>query len=199
MKAIATVLFGAAAAVGACLIGAAAATYILAVPEGQYLGNLETAGPWTSTPERVDPRSQKFERVAPLVSAAYPITPVVPKPKTDPATEATSQGMSADSGDTSLRNDHEQWCASRYRSYNPASDTYRSYSGQIRTCVSPFAAPSTEVTGSVSNGNTNHVVWCSGRYASYRTDDNTYQPYGGPRRECVSPFPEGSSIITVSQ
>lgn len=45
MKAIATVLFGAAAAVGACLIGAAAATYIRAVPEGQHLGNLQTAGP----------------------------------------------------------------------------------------------------------------------------------------------------------
>ncbi|WP_244551816.1 BA14K family protein [Rhizobium tibeticum] len=87
---------------------------------------------------------------------------------------------------------------SRYRSYDPASDTYRAYSGQIRTCVSPFAAPSMEVTGSVS-GSAGHAAWCSARYASYRVDDNSYQPYSGPRRECISPFPGDASAQTASR
>lgn len=31
--------------------------------------------------------------------------------------------------------DHASWCSARYRSYDPASDTYMSYSGQRRRCL----------------------------------------------------------------
>jgi hypothetical protein len=32
---------------------------------------------------------------------------------------------------------HAQWCFARYRSYNPDNNTYRAFSGEIRSCVSP--------------------------------------------------------------
>lgn len=197
MKTIATMLFGAVTVVGACFIGAAAATYVLAMPEGQHFANLDAPDLWTSVPKPVDPRGQKFERVAPLVSAAYPITPTAPEPRANLAANSASDGVSSDAAEASLRHEHGDWCVSRYRSYDPASDTYRSYSGQVRTCVSPFAAPSM-VTGSVS-GSAGHVAWCSARYASYRVDDNTFQPHSGPRRECISPFPGDTSAESASR
>lgn len=33
---------------------------------------------------------------------------------------------------------HVEWCSARYRSYDPTSDSYRSFSGSRRSCVSPF-------------------------------------------------------------
>jgi hypothetical protein len=123
LKTIASMLFGAVTVVGACFIGAAAATYVLAMPEGQHFANLDAPDLWTSVPKPVDPRSQKFERVAPLVSAAYPITPTAPKPSANLAANSASDGVSSDAAGASLRHEHGDWCVSRYRSYDPASDT----------------------------------------------------------------------------
>jgi hypothetical protein len=33
---------------------------------------------------------------------------------------------------------HVQWCINHYRSYNPDNNTFVSYSGEIRECVSPY-------------------------------------------------------------
>ncbi|KQV35264.1 BA14K family protein [Rhizobium sp. Root1204] len=33
---------------------------------------------------------------------------------------------------------HSQWCFARYRSYDPGNNTYRAFSGEIRSCVSPY-------------------------------------------------------------
>lgn len=33
---------------------------------------------------------------------------------------------------------HVAWCLSRYRSYNPRSNTWVSYSGRVRQCYSPY-------------------------------------------------------------
>lgn len=35
--------------------------------------------------------------------------------------------------------DHVQWCLDRYRSYNPRTNTWVSYSGRMRQCISPFS------------------------------------------------------------
>jgi hypothetical protein len=35
-------------------------------------------------------------------------------------------------------NSHAQWCFARYRSYNPDNNTYRAFSGEIRSCASPY-------------------------------------------------------------
>jgi hypothetical protein len=36
------------------------------------------------------------------------------------------------------KNRHESWCYSKYRSYNERNNTWISYSGQVRQCVSPY-------------------------------------------------------------
>lgn len=33
---------------------------------------------------------------------------------------------------------HVQWCMDRYRSYDPRSNTWVSYSGAVRQCISPY-------------------------------------------------------------
>ena len=35
-------------------------------------------------------------------------------------------------------NAHVEWCLDRYRSYNVRTNTWVSYSGQVRQCVSPY-------------------------------------------------------------
>ncbi len=34
--------------------------------------------------------------------------------------------------------DHVQWCSERYRSYNLRTNTWVSFSGRVRECISPF-------------------------------------------------------------
>jgi hypothetical protein len=35
-------------------------------------------------------------------------------------------------------NRHVRWCMNNYRSYDPGSDTFVSYGGEVRRCNSPF-------------------------------------------------------------
>jgi hypothetical protein len=94
---------------------------------------------------------------------------------------------------------HVSWCGSRYRSYDVASNTYLTFSGEVRDCVSPYLtglapqwegdegeviAASDEPTY-VDAHSVGHAQACMDRYRSYRMEDNSYQPYGGgPRRQC---------------
>ncbi len=34
---------------------------------------------------------------------------------------------------------HVAWCLDRYRSYNPRTNTWVSYSGEVRQCISPYS------------------------------------------------------------
>ena len=34
---------------------------------------------------------------------------------------------------------HVRWCENRYRSYNPRNNTWISYSGEVRRCISPYS------------------------------------------------------------
>ncbi|RUU62340.1 BA14K family protein [Mesorhizobium sp. M2C.T.Ca.TU.009.01.2.1] len=47
---------------------------------------------------------------------------------------------------------HLQWCATRYRSYRPAENSYRSYSGELRPCISPYYDPGGDRTASTDVG-----------------------------------------------
>nr|WP_235984592.1 BA14K family protein [Mesorhizobium neociceri] len=129
----------------------------------------------------------------------------------DPITTSAVQPSTGDSqpstGDstTELPAAHVGWCASRYRSYNPEDNSYRSYAGRQRQCRSPYLDVASEqltnadfvdTSYSSMDGNAStddvrpqlsvdHVDYCFSRYRSYRPEDNTYQPYsGGPRRQC---------------
>ena len=39
-----------------------------------------------------------------------------------------------------LSSEHTTWCETRYRSYDATNNSYRSFSGQVRPCVSPYSA-----------------------------------------------------------
>lgn len=43
-----------------------------------------------------------------------------------------------DDDDGGFGDDHVEWCMDRYRSYNPDNNTWVSYSGEVRECISPF-------------------------------------------------------------
>ncbi|WP_425476048.1 BA14K family protein [Mesorhizobium yinganensis] len=97
--------------------------------------------------------------------------------------------------------DHTRWCTEHYRSYSAVENSYTSYKGVQRNCVSPFSegtnrtdqarvAHPEAVIGRADVGlsatvDARHKALCLARYQSYNSQDNSYQPYGGgPRRQC---------------
>lgn len=151
-----------------------------------YAGDL-----WTSVPTVVDTNAQHFERIPGVDTTSIEARTRTAVPSTQVASLDPTIGIS---GETSTSNpvmaaDHEQWCASHYRSFDPRNNTYRSFSGQTRLCVSPFATyktPTVSGTASLAAQATYaDVEACTRRYRSYDPTDHTYQPLeGGPRRVC---------------
>ncbi len=103
---------------------------------------------------------------------------------------------------------HQEFCFAHYRSYRLEDNSYQSFGGGRRQCVSPFrgddvaaeptaaqadsfadasvsAAGLTAYADEVVYGESGHAQACFARYRSYRPEDNTYQPFGGgPRQQC---------------
>ncbi|WP_027030072.1 BA14K family protein [Mesorhizobium loti] len=182
-----------------------AAWLIVAKPVHQAKPADSVSQLWTKDAQPVDKTAQGLERMA----AALPAAPDAAARMQAP--DPTNTGAAApDEGEQQARlpSAHVSWCADRYRSYNPDDNSYRSFSGQQRPCVSPYldtvatdpaaqqpaevgpaevsyveggAAPMV-ATADLSD---DHVQSCFSRYRSYRPEDNSYQPYsGGPRRQC---------------
>ncbi|WP_246672144.1 MULTISPECIES: BA14K family protein [unclassified Mesorhizobium] len=106
---------------------------------------------------------------------------------------------------------HLQWCATRYRSYRPAENSYRSYSGELRPCVSPYYDPGDDRTASTGAGQDDQTAASARQNAmpDDRTSDDQmsddqaemegYAPsadgyattYGGPPEE-ISPEAEAA-------
>lgn len=146
--------------------------------------------------------SQSFERI-PAEKADVPDTSAMAKGAPDTIVTSAVQPSRGEVGAAAeLPSAHLEWCASRYRSYQPADNSYRSWQ---RPCISPYLDVASEqppktdyVEASYSSMNgyastddvrpqfsADHVDYCFSRYRSYRPEDNTYQPYpGGPRRQC---------------
>lgn len=51
---------------------------------------------------------------------------------------ATADVMDDSRNVNSILPAHANWCSSRYRSYDPATNSYQSFSGSRKPCVSPF-------------------------------------------------------------
>jgi hypothetical protein len=149
---------------------------------------------WTKKAQPVNKAAQSLERLPAEQSASPDIAAQPPETPPDP----TVTGAIA-SGAAELSPSHLAWCASRYRSYHPDDNSYLSYSGQLRPCVSPYLEAANAGDGgengaglgvyAADGGGTalsaDHVDTCFSRYRSYRPEDNSYQPYsGGPRRQC---------------
>jgi hypothetical protein len=193
MKAIASVVFGIVSSVGACLAAASVASHVVGDAEPHAFNDLATRDLWTTRPVKVDPRQQRYERIPPLYSsyvteASATMTSRARRPgSTRPSTERqTTQPK--------LSTEHLAWCAERYRSFNPATNSYRSYSGEARECSSPFQRIVAEADERVGTKmNTQAAARCAARYKSYRPEDNTYQPWEGPRRSC-----DASNVVATS-
>ena len=153
---------------------------------------------WTKDEKTVDKAAQGLAR-----GAAAPAAPdsAMRVQAPDPTNRSAVAPDAVEEQQVRLPPAHVSWCADRYRSYNPDDNSYRSYSGQQRPCVSPYldttADHGTQQPAEVSyveggagplvaeDFSDNHVQSCFSRYRSYRPEDNSYQPYsGGPRRQC---------------
>ena len=177
-----------------------AAWLIVAKPAHQAQPADSVSQLWTKDAQPVDKAAQGLERVAAAQPAAPDAAARVQAP--DP-TDTGAVAPDAGEQQARLPAAHVSWCADRYRSYNPDDNSYRSYSGQQRPCVSPYldttaadqAAQQPAEVSYVESGaaplvataelSDDHVQSCFSRYRSYRPEDNSYQPYsGGPRRQC---------------
>ncbi|RUW88209.1 BA14K family protein [Mesorhizobium sp. M7A.F.Ca.US.010.02.1.1] len=177
-----------------------AAWLLAAKPPRQATATVSVAELWTKKALPVNKAGQGLER---LPAAPPAPTDISAKPQQTPP-DPTVTGAIAPKA-TDLPRPHLAWCASRYRSYHPDDNSYRSYSGQLRPCISPYlqaaGQPVPLVAGDgdengaglgvyVADGggealSADHVDYCFSRYRSYRPEDNSYQPYsGGPRRQC---------------
>lgn len=205
--------------------GALFAVQLIAVePRQEGASGADTAELWTNEAVAVS-RDGRFERLPARLSqpsGAEKTQPVaagetavdtVSEPMVDTMTTASVQPAEETAGDSAvLAVAHLEWCANRYRSYRPEDNSYTSFSGEQRACVSPFSegagADEADVVAEAAIDEADigyvlvqdardveapsgdymspeHVRSCFSRYRSYRPEDNSYQPYGGgPRRQC---------------
>lgn len=187
MKAIASLAFHLASAVGVCVAGASVASYVVAEPEHTSLRLGLQPDLWTLEPTRVVQSRQHYQRLPALLSSyaeqeakrAALISQVpVAQPQT-PLVQATPTDAVQSTG-------HQEWCSAKYRSYDNATDTYRSFSGERRACISPHTEVPSPIVMTMSVDQ-DHARWCAAKYVSYRSSDNSYQPFAGSRLTCQAP------------
>nr|WP_246135835.1 BA14K family protein [Mesorhizobium intechi] len=177
-----------------------AAWLIVAKPAHQARPAGSVSQLWTKDAQPVDKAASGLERVA---AVQAPAPAAAGAQSVDPTKTAAVEPQAGEQQAT-LPAAHVGWCADRYRSYNPDDNSYMSYSGRRRPCVSPYvetsaadgqAAQQPDDVSYVEGGaaplvataglSDDHVQSCFSRYRSYRPEDNSYQPYsGGPRRQC---------------
>jgi len=183
-----------------------AVAYLSAEPVAEQNLSSASSVAFSTTPRKINPADQNYERIASILPpdtlSASQVAELVQDDVTDQMTTASTTREEAPK--VSLSREHVAWCSKRYRSYRPETNSYRSYSGRSRECVSPYDtktvivsveadAPYQEASVAESYRNdasafamsADHVSSCFARYNSYRAEDNTYQPYGGgPRVQC---------------
>jgi hypothetical protein len=156
----------------------------------------------------VNRAAQNFERLPAMPVPNNESVKIAANPQTNAyllnTSLDTTETASVRSLDDPFATAHLRWCVERYRSYHSEDDSYTSYSGTRRACVSPYSndlvigAASAPIEGIdedaflhdashavAGDGMSDHIRKCFIRYRSYRPEDNSYQPYGdGPRRQC---------------
>jgi hypothetical protein len=163
---------------------------------------------WTTEPVKVDAIDRTLERLPARNAADKPsfdtaAVRIEPRQESTPSAISSGQQDGVGTRDRAEANPaHVAWCESRYRSFSRGDNSYTSFSGQRRACLSPFLRnnganadsvaqvetqaqryAATEPQGAGSDAK--HVQSCFSRYRSYRPEDNSYQPSGGgARRQC---------------
>lgn len=113
---------------------------------GAQSGNASKPDAGTRTAALATPTGTDQARpLQPLPGAAE--LPAIAGPG-QPGTDVNAAGQTPPSSDapsgqqgSTLPAAHLAWCANRYRSYRPQENSYRSYSGELRPCVSPYFDP----------------------------------------------------------
>lgn len=219
MKPVIKLLSASALAAGMVIGGVVLASAALAPEEDPHrFTGLDIKDLWTMEPVRIDRTAQNLERLPPRY-ASHVVMVESDLGASDQSEQTATAGRGSKVGDIdtlvtaaidettsgfgadTLPPEHFSWCEARYRSYDPVRNTYRSFSGDIRPCDSPYQV---EIMAELEEGdarvmtvsadgsnpgagmeNEGHVMACMERYRSYRPSDNTYQPYGGgPRQPC---------------
>ncbi|TGQ50053.1 BA14K family protein [Mesorhizobium sp. M1C.F.Ca.ET.193.01.1.1] len=139
-----------------------------------------------ATPQPATPR-----QLQPLPGLPQPGQPM---PDANVAQPSEQAAQNAPAEQAQLPAAHLEWCANRYRSYRPNENSYRSYSGELRPCVSPYFDPgSTASTEARQNGQAEDQAGTSDQaevtddqaetegYATTR--DGYATTYGGPPEE----------------
>lgn len=192
MNAVASLTFGIVTSVAGCIAAASVASIVMAESETHRLADLSAPDLWTTSPVRVDPGKQNYQRVAPVYSSYVTDAPKISVASREP----DPAPVVAAAAEPALPAEHLNWCSQRYRSYDPATNSYRAFSGEMRSCTSPYseqagsgeAVTQTAATASPSAVESQAAAsWCAARYQSYRAEDNSYQPFDGPRRQCQPP------------
>lgn len=219
MKPVIKLLSASALAAGMVIGGVVLASSALAPEEDPHrFTGLDIKDLWTMEPVRIDRTAQNLERLPPrYASHVVMVEPYLGASDQSEQTATAGRGSKVGDIDTlvtaaidestsgfgadTLPPEHFSWCEARYRSYDPVRNTYRSFSGDIRPCDSPYQV---EIMAELEEGDARvmtvsangsnpgagmedegHVMACMERYRSYRPSDNTYQPYGGgPRQPC---------------
>lgn len=152
---------------------------------------IKTAGGATQTAALAAPAQPKLQ---PLPDVSGPSQPT-------PDANVAKQPAPADrQAERQLPVAHLQWCASRYRSYRPDENSYRSYSGELRPCISPYYDPGdrTASTGQSDQGANDRQAATTGitddqaEMEGYAPSSDGYATtYGGPPEE-MSPEAEAT-------
>ncbi|RFB95045.1 BA14K family protein [Rhizobium leguminosarum bv. trifolii] len=186
MNGLASVAFGIVSSVCACIAATSVASHVVADTETRALQDVAEPDLWTTGPVKIDPRQQRYQRIAPLYSSYVTEAPAMMTARAKPQPAGPSTERLAPQ--LKFPAEHLAWCAQRYRSFDPATNSYRSYSGEIRACSSPHQPDVAAADdGASPKVNPQAAAWCAARYRSYRPEDNTYQPWDGPRRSCDAP------------
>lgn len=220
MKPVVTLLAASALAAGMVVGGVVLASAALAPEENPHrFTGLDIKDLWTLKPVRIDRSAQNLERLLPRYASHVVMSE--PAAHTTPqATETAGSDEGSEVGEIdilvtaaidetssgaaagTLSPEHIAWCEARYRSYDPTDNSYRSFSGGIRPCNSPYQidqmAETAHDDAEVMNASATrsdvaplmeeHITACTQRYSSYRMNDNTYQPYGGGPRQTCEPW-----------
>jgi hypothetical protein len=200
MNAVASLAFGIVTSVAGA--AASVASIVMAEPETHQLADLSAPDLWTIGPVRVNPGKQNYQRVAPVYSSYVTQAPKInlASRKPDPALIAIAEEKPTVSAE------HFAWCSQRYRSYDPATNSYRAFSGEMRSCASPYSEQTSKSRVSMTQAAATPAPgvaesqaaasWCAERYQSYDAEDNSYQPFDGPRRQCRPPLQQ--DLVTAT-
>ncbi|WP_245468163.1 MULTISPECIES: BA14K family protein [unclassified Mesorhizobium] len=159
------------------------------IPAQQAAGAPAKADAGAQTTALATPQPAAPRQLQPL--PAQPNASQMAQPDTNAAAQPSGQTPSeqAPAGQARLPAAHLEWCANRYRSYRPEENSYRSYSGELRPCVSPYFDPGGDATASTDAGRSGQAD--QGEVSDDQAEMEGYAPtrdgyattYGGPPEE----------------